>query len=196
MRTAQPQATFLSGPPSENHTLQCALESHHVFAVVDVHFAQRPQRIFQLLLTTGHGSKPPSCIQVLLENCTFVHSAQSCNLCFQFLATSTSLLVRPARRTSSYRSVVFASMRHPPNKISNAPHAWTKKTSSIFLFTKPGAGSVLTPPTNTMSCFAANLCQNIFSECKCAVFCASSMNRSHIVQQISIHGSSRVPAGQ
>ena len=31
-----------------------------------------------------------------------------------------------------------------------------------------------------MSCFAANLCQNIFPECKCAVFCASSMNRSHM----------------
>ena len=84
---------FFRGPPSENHTLQCALESHHVFAVVDIHFAQRPQRIFQLLLTTGHLSNPRSCIQVLLENCTFVHSAQSCNLCFQFLTTSTSLLV-------------------------------------------------------------------------------------------------------
>ena len=54
------------------------------------------------------------------------------------------------------------------------------ETSLIFLFTMPGAGSVQTPHTNTVSCFAANLCQNIFSECKCAVFCASSMNRSHM----------------
>ena len=98
---------FFRGHPSKNHTLQCALESHHVFAVVDIHFAQRPQRIFQLLLTTGHGSNPPSCIQLFLEDCTSLRSAQSCNLCFQFLTTSTSLLVGPPRRTSSYRSVVF-----------------------------------------------------------------------------------------
>ena len=153
---------FFQGPPSENRILQCALESHHVFAVVDIHFAQRPQRIFQLLLTTGQGRN-----LLRASSCSWktaplsARNSRATSVFSSFISTtSTFLLVGPVRRTSSYRSVVFCVHPGCRNLVDLPLHdAWR---------------------SNTMSCFAANLCQNIFSECKCAVFCASSMNRSHM----------------
>ena len=172
---------FFQGPPSENRKLQCALESHHVFAVVDIHFAQRPQRIFQLLLTTGQGRNPPSCIQLFLEDCTSLRSKQSCNLCFQFLHLYNINI--PSRRTSSYRSVVFCVHPGCRNLVDLPLHdAWRWLCPDSFH--QYGVMFRRQPLPKHVSRVQARSFLCIFNE-----------QITH-VQQMSIHGSSRVPAGQ